>query len=705
MKAVRIFAACAVLFALCAPAQARSVKGAGLEAGGYQPAFPWPVDAQGWSVFATPSAGTNGNSCNVGAVTQPLNSSCIWYYSPTGYGTGNQCVQVATVSNPAIDDNRPDSGACLLTQANIDRIRDGSADVIALKRGVDFRKNFFIEIKANGYDDTQRLRITSYGSTTLSRPRLIEVPNAIINACFYVPNGKGTFLIIDSIECYGSFNDPASADYTAPIATSAASSGATVTFASLPATVVLGLSAYNLTNPAASGSGRRIASVSGNTITLNGNMTVASGDRIGFISEGDAIQFVGNGVTSPHLEDMKISYYMFSIDFQNAICTPLKWTLYRNQFTDSYSLGGQHSSNIFFGDTACPGTVSQTAYVAENLIDHGGWAQINNACTPGRQNSATCYAGSKAISPTLDGAGAFNQNHNEYYHELSPQVIRVRNISTNAGGSCTQFRSGGVSYNNFNARCGVLVSNPGVTYPATVAYDVFQEVYEGYQAIAQTNASSTASNVLNFAQTPTGFGMAVGLVIDNPGCSGCSVPANTAVVSWTNTTVNLSGNVTVASGDVITFSDGTGGHSLNMVGGAGYRSKVSGPHNVFIQDAAVDGFGLDSAAGVGPAFDNWFYNIRQGLLDENGCKSTAYTNNKQFGETVASTACAGVGTFTAVGTPTIQAYDTSIGGPGTMAHFIAGARANRKGAWDVRYTANAANNFIRAATSASIPLQ
>ena len=44
---------------------------------------------------------------------------------------------------------------------------------------------------------------------------------------------------------------------------------------------------------------------------------------------------------------------------------------------------------------------------------------------------------------------------------------------------------------------------------------------------------------------------------------------------------------------------------------------------------------------------------------------------------------------------TIEAYDASIGGPGTVEHFIAEVRLQSKDRWDERYTARAANNYIR----------
>jgi hypothetical protein len=45
---------------------------------------------------------------------------------------------------------------------------------------------------------------------------------------------------------------------------------------------------------------------------------------------------------------------------------------------------------------------------------------------------------------------------------------------------------------------------------------------------------------------------------------------------------------------------------------------------------------------------------------------------------------------------TIESYDASLGGPGTLAHFIAQARLQSKAGWNSAFTANAANVYIRA---------
>lgn len=57
----------------------------------------------------------------------------------------------------------------------------------------------------------------------------------------------------------------------------------------------------------------------------------------------------------------------------------------------------------------------------------------------------------------------------------------------------------------------------------------------------------------------------------------------------------------------------------------------------------------------------------------------------------------------ALGCPSIEGYDLSIGGDGTLSHFLDGAKANRKGSWNNAYTAAAANNYIRKYTSSSMP--
>jgi hypothetical protein len=85
-----------------------------------------------------------------------------------------------------------------------------------------------------------------------------------------------------------------------------------------------------------------------------------------------------------------------------------------------------------------------------------------------------------------------------------------------------------------------------------------------------------------------------------------------------------------------------------------------------------------------------------------------YTSNHQVNPVHANPFTAGIAapaTFTLAGTPTVPAYMASIGATATTEAFLAACRLQSKDTWDVRYTANALNNYLRAQTNAAIPLQ
>lgn len=73
--------------------------------------------------------------------------------------------------------------------------------------------------------------------------------------------------------------------------------------------------------------------------------------------------------------------------------------------------------------------------------------------------------------------------------------------------------------------------------------------------------------------------------------------------------------------------------------------------------------------------------------------------------TANSRSLATMSSFVPAGTPTIESYAASIGLGATLADFINCARANRRGSRNAACTADAANNYIRAQTDASIALQ
>lgn len=88
--------------------------------------------------------------------------------------------------------------------------------------------------------------------------------------------------------------------------------------------------------------------------------------------------------------------------------------------------------------------------------------------------------------------------------------------------------------------------------------------------------------------------------------------------------------------------------------------------------------------GSGNFYYNWNSSTSQNVIDYGFSGANINSPNKL-----------NVSGSTAYPNATIEAYDKSIGGPGTIEHFLAQARLQSKDTWDVRYTAQAANNFIR----------
>ena len=96
-------------------------------------------------------------------------------------------------------------------------------------------------------------------------------------------------------------------------------------------------------------------------------------------------------------------------------------------------------------------------------------------------------------------------------------------------------------------------------------------------------------------------------------------------------------------------------------------------------------FGIWVRAGTGVAVNNnivWDWGATP--LDNDGTGTTQSGND--FTET---------GPYPATASATIQAYDTSIGGPGTLAHFVGLGIARAARTWTANITANAVNNYVR----------
>jgi hypothetical protein len=123
-----------------------------------------------------------------------------------------------------------------------------------------------------------------------------------------------------------------------------------------------------------------------------------------------------------------------------------------------------------------------------------------------------------------------------------------------------------------------------------------------------------------------------------------------------------------------------------------FPAETVGPNNIYTTSAALyrPSYAYSpqdltrNVAGGGNYYYNWNNVPANNVVDYSTSGSNINVPNKL-----------NVAGSTSYPNATIEAYDKSIGGPGTVADFIAHARLQSRDNWDIRYTANAANNYIR----------
>jgi hypothetical protein len=123
-----------------------------------------------------------------------------------------------------------------------------------------------------------------------------------------------------------------------------------------------------------------------------------------------------------------------------------------------------------------------------------------------------------------------------------------------------------------------------------------------------------------------------------------------------------------------------------------FPQQTFGPNNIFTMSAVLSGtsfaYAPQSFSQNINASGNYYYNWNtvpaQNVVDYSILGANINVPNKL-----------NVAGSTSYPKANIEAYDASIGGPGTAAHFIAQARMQSKDTYNILYTANAANNFIR----------
>jgi len=210
----------------------------------------------------------------------------------------------------------------------------------------------------------------------------------------------------------------------------------------------------------------------------------------------------------------------------------------------------------------------------------------------------------------------------------------------------------------------------------------------------------SGNNVFHF---PSGYPLPSWVV---PGMN-IAMPSATAFPGGKTIVASVSGDrtqLTTSAASVLAFAGGSAetGEEQGMfvIWKTGDYSHVPqqtiGPNNIFTNSMTSAFAGASAALSLATftqnvsATQNYYYNWSSVVANNVSDLGVSGTNT-----TVPNPV--NLAASTRYPNATIEAYDASIGGPGTAAHFLAQARLQSKDSWDVRYTATAANNYIRKA--------
>jgi hypothetical protein len=242
--------------------------------------------------------------------------------------------------------------------------------------------------------------------------------------------------------------------------------------------------------------------------------------------------------------------------------------------------------------------------------------------------------------------------------------------------------------------------NPNLAFPTNAQWNIVTNALSsssiggnsatGFGITSQGRSLRSVGNVFknNYVMNvPLGiYNQSDLLGVDGTGCGGAVrvtisqtapfIAGDSIIVSGTApSSMNANGTFTVTSPTTTTM----------CLGGSTFGTGT------WTTDTGVINGGVDW--GFGTSANNKYYNV------------TTPTNRPTTSMPTAFTPVGTAGCPQAANCPSIESYDLSIGGDGTLSHFLIGARANRKGAWDYNYTAAKANNYIRQWTDAAIAQQ
>ncbi len=356
------------------------------------------------------------------------------------------------------------------------------------------------------------------------------------------------------------------------------------------------------------------------------------------------------------IEGCRFEGYSFNMVFQDVDGTHNNIVLRRNAIIDAY-FTSFHSQGIF-----AAGVNNLT--IEENVIDHNGWKA--------------------GVAP----ATIFN--HNIYVTPTCSNVRLLKNIISDASSHGAQLRGGGVANDN------LFLKNPialllGTGGAQGGGEDPVVPLYgEAQRNVIMYSRDLDANNGRGWALST--LWLSSGLITDNiiahgnagsdpqgisiddaqgRGNFNLSITGN-IIYDW-RCGVNLSGgptrlnNITFSNNTVHLF--GTGDQALLKAPVRLSPGQVISRNNRYFHLASANNWAEIEFARTNVGAWNT-------MIGDQGSTST----ERSFNDPGRS----------------VETYMQSLGLEPTYAAFIARARNNRKGAWDTRFTAEAANAYIRA---------
>ena len=392
-----------------------------------------------------------------------------------------------------------------------------------------------------------------------------------------------------------------------------------------------------LTN-ANTGNTRRIDNIIISSLSFFANTYDGTNDTQGIA--GFRLLAPGSNMT---IEDCKIVGYKDNIVLGDTSHAITDSTIRRCEILDSYNLSApatSHAQGIYISSSGANITIE------ENVLDHNGWRQGQNA-------DRTFY------------------NHNIYVYNGATNIVVQNNIITEASFYGIKMNAGGTATGNLLARNAESIY---LESAATISDNVITEAVDmptsswGVGINTQKAPSATIRHNLITKLASTGTSNLIAINLFNNSTPFSGTIENNIIYNWRNTGIyvatpgNGAGSVQIRNNQIQMVASDTA-----------LSQSSSGAQSTFVYQGNTYSAGTQTQV-------NRINSTRQSL--SNWISKSGEADAK----------------YQALSYPDpardIERYSTSIGGAGTFDDFIARARAMDKTNWNPAYTAPAVNPYF-----------